>query len=144
MRAAAILLTALWLGLPAAAPADEAGWRLLSQAAFEEMESDRGWMVNKYFPDTLRAAAAGFEITGYVVPVVPEPYLTSFLLVETPDACPFCGPDATPLSVIEVEMARPLPDMPEFTRLTLRGTLEFDESTMTTQMFRLTGAARVE
>ena len=122
---------------------DQDGWSLLRLAEIHEEGLDEDWRAVKHFPPELRAAADEFEVDGFVVPVLPEPYLKQFLLVEQPDNCPFCGNGGYG-PVIEVEMKRPLPDLPEFTRGVISGTLEFNEDPETFQMFRLVDAVLID
>ncbi len=139
-----LVTLALIASLGWGAVASAGGWSSLATAAWEETETEQGWLVRKYFPDTLRNEAADFTITGFLVPVVPEPELSNFLLVETRLDCPYCGESASPTSVLEVELAAPIAHRDEFSRITVRGKLEFIENTMTTQLFRLTEARPVD
>lgn len=139
-----ILTLATITSLLFAVAAQADGWRSLQQASFEEVETDQGWLVRKAFPDSLRDAAPDFEIEGFLVPAVPEPFLKTFLLVQTPLDCPFCGESASPTSVLEVTLATPIQPREEFSRLRVAGRLEFIESTMTTQLFRLVDARVID
>ena len=125
--------------LPAAAPADAAAWRLLGTVQIEEHVDGDLWRVDKTFPEPLRAAAEGFTITGYYIPIVAEPYVSQFVLVEDPANCPFCGVGGYG-PVLEVHLDRPMPDLPEFTPVTLRGDLQFVEDDDTLQLYRLRDA----
>ncbi len=111
------------------------GWALLAGATLAE----EGSAVAKTFPPALIAAAEQFEISGYVVPLVAEPYLKTFLLVPDPADCPFCGGGGYGPS-LEVEMKRALPDVPEGTYVVLNGRLELDRSPETYDLFRLIDA----
>lgn len=119
------------------------GWDLLGTAEVTETGEDETWRAVKTFPDALVAAADGFEIEGYLVPVVPEPYLSTFLLVPDPANCPFCG-DGGYGPVLEVVMRTPLEDMAEGTQIALQGQLEFNRDPETFQMFRLVDAVRID
>jgi len=130
--------------LPLAAPASEPdAWGLLGSAEFEEVIDGDNWSVNKTIPPALRAAAPDFEITGFFVPVLAQGEITEFLLVEDPADCPFCGSSGYG-PVLEVHAKRPMPDMAEFAKITLRGQLEFNESSETLQLYRLKDAILVE
>jgi len=120
-----------------------ANWSLLELASVREVTDGAEWRAEKTFPDELRAAAQGFEISGYYVPVVAEAYVQTFLLVPDPANCPFCG-DGGYGPVLEVTTHRPVPDMLEFAPVTLEGTLEFNEATDTFQMFRLVDARVID
>lgn len=126
-----------------AAPAAEVtGWKGLAQAGAEIVEDKGPFHVEKVFPESLRAAAEGYRVEGYVVPVVPEPWMSTLLLVEQPEDCPFCGSNRE-ATVVEVHLAEPLPEMPQFARIAVTGRLEFVEDPETMQMFRLMEAKRV-
>ncbi len=126
--------------LPAAA--DPAGWDMVTSVELSETISDDGeWRAEKVFPDALRAAAEEtFSVTGYYVPIVPEAYTTTFLIVPTPEDCPFCGGKGGFGTSLEVTTASPIADMPEGTELTVSGTLELMDDPHTFQSMRLTGA----
>lgn len=119
-----------------------AAWDLLRLAEVSEEGEGANWRAVKVIPDALRAQAADFTVSGYLVPIVPEAELTTFLLVEAPENCPFCGNGGYG-PVLEVTMAAPLPDLPEFTEITLRGTLTFNMDPYTFQLYRLEDARRV-
>lgn len=140
MRAAAVAL--VLLATPVWAQ-DDAGWALLNAASLSEVTEGGAVRVEKVFPPELVQAAEAFEISGYLVPNAAQPYLKRFLLVPDPANCPFCG-DSGYGPVLEVEMTKALPDLPEGTPLTLKGRLELDRSPETYDLFRLTGAEVVE
>ena len=123
-----------------AAPAWPDGWDLLSAIEVEEVQVEDRWEARKTYPDALLAAREGFEITGHVVPVVPQAELELFLLVPDPDDCPFCGSAGYGPS-LEVTMRRPL-DAAEGEEVTLRGTLEIVADPATWEAVRLTDAVR--
>lgn len=135
----ALSIAAALLCSHAAGAEEENGWTLLRLAQIDEEGEGDAWRAVKIFPEPLRAAAQDFEITGFIVPILAEPELTHFLLVEQPEDCPFCG-SAGYAPTLEVTMARALPDLPEFTQITLRGTLEFIEDPQTFQLYRLVDA----
>ena len=128
----ALILTLATLTDPALAAASAQGWDLLEATEIREEIDGDDWRAVKTFPDAVRDNATGFRVTGYVVPVQAQPYITTFLLVKDPANCPFCG-TATDAPVIEVHMAAPLPDMPEFSEITIEGDLEFVEDPYTLQ-----------
>ena len=105
-------------------------WDLIQAIEYEETETETSWSVKKTIPEGLRAQADEFEITGYYVPVEAQAYVSSFLLVPDPADCPFCGENGYGPS-LEVKMKRPMPDVPEATRITIRGTLHIDDSSET-------------
>lgn len=121
----------------------EGSWDLLATATFTETIDGNHWEVKKTFPKPLRAAAKNFEIKGFFVPVIAQGAITEFLLVEDPDDCPFCGNGGYG-PVLEVKTTRPMPDLPEFAEITLRGLLKFNESSETMQMFRLEEAVLIK
>ncbi|MEL6608678.1 MAG: hypothetical protein AAFO58_02705 [Pseudomonadota bacterium] len=95
--------------------------------------------VAKDFPETLTDGQA-YAIEGYVVPIEAQAYIQSFLLVEDPSSCPFCGSDPSMSPALEVMLKAPIPDLPEFTYVRVEGTLEFVNDPETFQLFRLVGA----
>ncbi|MBT54554.1 MAG: hypothetical protein CMF72_14305 [Mameliella sp.] len=113
--------------LATAPPALANPWNLIEAIEYKETETETSWSVAKIIPDDLRAMADSFEITGYYVPVEAQAYVSSFLLVPDPADCPFCGENGYGPS-LEVKMKRAVPDMPEATKITLRGTLHIDNS----------------
>ena len=131
------LALAAALVIPAAAAAD--GWDLLSSIEVVEVEEGEIWRAEKSFPDELRAAADGFRVTGYLVPIVPEPYLQTFLVVEDPADCPFCGSGGYG-SVLEVVLREPMPQLAEFALIEVTGRLELIDDPMTLQSARLVDA----
>lgn len=127
-----LILTLVTLTSPAFAADTAHGWDLLETIEIREEIDGNDWRAIKTFPEAVRDKADGFRISGYVVPVEAEPYVTTFLLVKDPANCPFCG-TAADAPVIEVHLAAPMPDMPEFTEVTVEGDLEFVEDPFTMQ-----------
>ena len=127
-----------------ATPDSDAPWRLLAEVEIEEVIDGLDWRAEKTFPDALRAAAGqAFEIAGFFVPVTAEAYTRTFLLVQDPADCPFCGSGGYG-PVVEVHMRHPLPDMPEFSPLSLRGDLILIDDPETFQLYRLEDAVRID
>eukprot|EP01023_Acetabularia_acetabulum_P059749 TRINITY_DN71854_c0_g1_i1.p2 TRINITY_DN71854_c0_g1~~TRINITY_DN71854_c0_g1_i1.p2 ORF type:complete len:150 (+),score=22.45 TRINITY_DN71854_c0_g1_i1:90-539(+) len=120
-----------------AAPADP--WGLLASVEIEEIITDDLWQAKKTFPRALRAATDGFRISGYVVPVTAEPYIATFILVEDPAGCPFCGNDGYG-PVLEVQLKRPIGGLVEFDQITVEGRLELIHDPETFQSYRLLDA----
>lgn len=144
MRSASLILSCLlFAAAPFSAQSNGTAWQLLNTAEFTEIIEGDNWRVEKTIPDALKAAAQDFEITGFFVPVLAQGEITEFLLVEDPADCPFCGSGGYG-PVLEVTSKRPMPDLAEFAQITLRGTLEFNESPETLQLFRLKDAILVE
>ncbi|WP_425049922.1 hypothetical protein [Psychromarinibacter sp. S121] len=137
LPALAIILTLATGSRPSAA--EPAGWGLLGAIEIREVEKDGRWAVEKTYPDALRAAANDFSVTGYYVPVEAQAYVRSFLLVPDPADCPFCGTNGYG-PTLEVHMRKPLPDMPEGTEITVRGTLRLLDSDETYQSVIMTEA----
>ena len=126
---------------------DDGGWALLGLAEITEtpVPGDTGvtYRIDKRFDPALQAAAAAeFTISGYLVPLLAEPYLDRFLLVPDPADCPFCG-NAGYGPSLPVDMKRALPDLPEGTFLILSGQLELDRSAESFDLYRLFDAVRV-
>ena len=122
-----------------AASEAEQAWSLLATAEVREVTSEGEWKAVKTFPDVLRAAREDFKVSGFYVPIQAQGYVTSFILVESPASCPFCG-DSGYGPVLEVTMKRPMPDLPEFSQITVLGRLEFNEASDTFQMYQLVDA----
>lgn len=139
MRAITLTLGILTSLIASAALPTEGAWRLLASVEIEEFEDGDIWEARKTFPDALVAAKSDFEITGYVVPITAEPYIQTFILVEDPDSCPFCGSSGYG-PVLEVHLKRPMDALTEFTVLTVTGQLELIEDTQTYQSYRLVEA----
>ncbi len=136
------ITTSLWAAFagPGTALTDiEAQWRLLAEVEIEEHVEDGIWTAEKRFPDALLAAREGFEIEGYLVPITPEAFIETFLLVEDPADCPFCGSSGYG-PALEVELRHPLRDLPEFSRIRVRGELQTIEDPETYQALRLVDA----
>lgn len=126
-----ILTLATLIGSAFAADSVQGGNLLETIEIREEIDCD-DWRAIKTVPEAVRGKANAFRISGYVVPVEAEPCISTFLLVKDPANCPFCG-TAADAPVIEVHMAAPMPDMPEFTEVTVEGDLEFVEDPFTMQ-----------
>lgn len=138
-----MLLSILMLGMPTEGQSDDSAWRLLGAVQIEEKGEGLNWEAVKTFPDDLRAAIDAFRITGFAVPIVPEPYVQTFLLVADPEDCPFCGSSGYGPS-LEVHLKRPMADLAEFDVVTLEGRLELIEDPQTFQAYRLMDAIAVE
>lgn len=134
-----MLATLTSLALSAGVAAADTGWDLLGTAVADPMVTGNKLTFEKNFPDELVAAAEGFEIEGFYVPVEAQAYIQSFLIVEDPADCPFCG-GAGYGPVLEVYLDEPMKDRAEFSLIGVRGTLEFVDDPETLQMFRLVGA----
>ena len=115
-------------------------WGLLASVEFTEHITETTWRVEKIFPQDLRGATEGFEITGFVVPIEAQGMIKSFLLVDDPLSCPFCGTGESYGPVLEVHLKRAVPSIAEFARVTVRGDLELIEDETTFQFFRLNQA----
>ncbi|WP_176445062.1 hypothetical protein [Maliponia aquimaris] len=126
-----------------ATPALADPWDLITAIEYSETETETSWSVKKTVPDALRAMAGDFEITGYYVPVEAQAYVSTYLLVPDPADCPFCGTNGYG-PALEVAMKRPMPDVPEATRITVRGTLNFDDSPETYRAVFLTDGVLVD
>lgn len=139
-----VILTSLLAG-PVAA---QEGWDLIGAVEVEEayvVDADEGgerYVASKTYPDALMEAAEGFTITGHVVVLVPEPELTTFLLIEDPDDCPFCGTGEGG-AALEVVAARPIGGVQDADRITVRGTLTPIRDPDTYQAIRLVDAERL-
>lgn len=137
-------VTSLAAVTAAAAGDPEANWRLLAMVEISETVTDDGvWRADKSFPPELRAAREDFEIEGYFVPITSEPFVRTFLLVEDPADCPYCGGGGYG-PVLEVTLKRPLAELPEFSRIRVRGDLAFVEDPETMQSTVLEDAIVLE
>ncbi|MEL6913258.1 MAG: hypothetical protein AAFP13_02030 [Pseudomonadota bacterium] len=141
------LPAALAAGLATAAAAEfwdsDAAWNLLNLASVSEAVVDDTWFAVKAFPEELRAATDDFLIEGYVVPILAEPEISSFILVQDPENCPFCGTGSGYAPVLEVILGEPIPSVEEFSRIRVQGELELIDDPQTFQMFVLVNAAPV-
>jgi len=139
-----ILTLGIITSLLAAPPviADEAAWDLLSSVKIDEVADGDSWKAIKEFPDELAAARESFEIQGFTVPILAQSEQLIVLLVEYPADCPFCGGGGYGQG-LEVHMRDPLPDMPEFSPLRVRGTLVFVEDPETFHAFLLDDAVPI-
>jgi hypothetical protein len=126
-------------GLPASANP----WALITAIEYKETETASSWAVEKTVPEDLRVMADSFEITGFYVPVEAQAYVSQFLLVPDPADCPFCGENGYG-PTLEVQMIRPVPDMPEGAEVSVKGQLRFDESTETYRAVYLTEAVLID
>lgn len=126
-----------------AAPVQANPWALMAQIQYIENEKDGEWSVQKLIPEALKEAGEGFEITGFYVPVEAQSKVRTFLLVPDPADCPFCGTNGYG-PTLEVFMRHPINDEAEGTRMTLRGTLQLDESPETYRAVLLVNAKRVD
>ena len=137
---ATIISLALATGTAGAETDPDAPWRLLGAIEItEEIDGDL-WRMVKTYPEELLATREAFEITGYLVPIAAEAYLSTFVLVQDPADCPFCGANAGYGPVLEVHLRRPLPHLREFDRVRTRGTLELIDDPETMQSVVLTDA----
>lgn len=135
---------AFLLGLVASAcllPAQASGdpWGLLAAVEVEEVIEGESYAALKTYPPALIAAQDSFEITGYVVPITAEPFISTFMLVEDPANCPFCGGSGYG-PVLEVQLKRPIGTLREFTEITVEGRIELIEDPETFQSYRLVDA----
>lgn len=136
-------ITALCAAMLCAAPALANPWTLITAIEYNETETATSWSVEKKIPEDLRAMTNGFEITGFYVPVEPQGYVSQFLMVSDPADCPFCGENGYG-PTLEVQMKRPVPDMPEGSEITVKGQLKFDESPETYRAVFLTEAVLID
>lgn len=134
-------LTLGWIAPQAALGlSPEAVWNQFAQAMSVE-QSDFTW--KKTYPDSLNDGME-VQVTGFIVPIQVQAYFTTFLLVDDPQNCPFCGSGAGYGPVLEVELKRPMPETVEFEAITVAGKLEFIEDEYTSQLFRLVEARLIE
>ena len=117
---------------------DEAPWLLLSEIEITETINGDMWSAQKTYPDAL-STTEPFTITGYYVPLMAQAYQSQILLVPDPADCPFCGTNEYG-PTLEVHLSEPLPDMPQFTLLTVTGQLQKIEDPETWQAIRLVEA----
>ncbi|MEM6896058.1 MAG: hypothetical protein AAF576_01685 [Pseudomonadota bacterium] len=118
----------------------DAAWNLLNTATVSERLKDGRWEAVKRFPDPLRDAAESFVVEGFVIPILPEPELSTFMMVQDPNNCPFCGTGSGYAPVLEVMLSHAIPSVPEFSRMRVTGELELIDDPDTYQMFRLVSA----
>jgi len=113
---------------------------LLSQVELREVETDTSWHVEKTFPKALSTGSQSFQITGFVVPYEAQGEMETFLLVDDPLSCPFCGTGESYGPVLEVWLKRAVDNIPEFSLITVVGELELITDPMTMQLYRLVNA----
>lgn len=135
---ALILTLGIITSLATAAAAVGDPWRLLAAVEIKEVIDGDHYAAIKTYPPALLDADR-FLISGFVVPVTSEPYIETFILVEDPANCPFCGGD-TYGPVLEVQLKRPMGSLVEFTELTVEGRIELIEDPETYQSYRLVDA----
>lgn len=133
-----VTLTSIALCLPVLASAGDA-WRLLSAIEIEESETNGVWKVEKHFPAALTDQDSTFTISGFAIPIVAQPYIETFLLVQDPADCPFCGDGGYGPS-LEVTLKHPIDTLEEGTAVTVSGQLVLDHSPETYQAARLQAA----
>ena len=136
---AIILTLGIITSLATAATAVSDPWRLLASIEIKEVIDGDHYAAIKTYPPALLETADTFLISGYVVPVTAEPYIETFILVEDPASCPFCGSD-TYGPVLEVHLKRPIGNLVEFTELTVEGRIELIEDPGTYQSYRMVDA----
>ena len=138
-RSTLTLVTTTSLALAAlSSPLAADPWALISSVEIEEIETETEWLVKKSYPDGLEQGAT-LEVTGFLVPLLAQAYQSQFLIVPDPADCPFCGNGGYG-PTLEVHVATPLPDLPEFSELTVTGRIELIDSTDTYQALRLVDA----
>jgi len=138
-----VLLALAGLALSALPSAATPFWDLVAQIEYHEEERDGAWIVKKSFPEELVKQADGVTVVGYYVPIGAQAYVRSFVIVPTPEDCPFCGFGGYGIA-LEVQTRKPIPDIAEGTRIQLRGKLMLIESVDTYQSVILTDAALIE
>ena len=114
-------------------------WELLARIEIEDTSDDILPNMIKTFPDEVIAAAQDFQIEGYLIRFVAEPYLREFMIVPDSPECPFCG-GAGYGPYLEVQMREPLDDLPNYTKLHLVGQLEFIDDPKIFDAVKLTDA----
>ena len=134
---AALFLTS---GTETRAAVDVNPWSLLAAVEIEEIIEGDSYQAIKTYPPGLLERQGDFEVTGYVVPVTAEAFMSTFMLVEDPANCPFCGSSGGYGPVLEVQLKRPMPELDEFTEVTVSGTIELIEDPETYQSYRLVEA----
>ncbi|MEL7114094.1 MAG: hypothetical protein AAGP08_00650 [Pseudomonadota bacterium] len=115
-------------------------WHLLDQVEITEVEQNNEWLAVKAFPPELRAAADGFTIEGYYLPIEAQGYVQSFLLIRDQDDCPFCGFGSGYGPSLEVSLKRPIGDRVPYSRIRVRGELQLIDDPGTYLAYRLTNA----
>lgn len=118
----------------------ETVWNELAQSMAVE-QSDFTW--KKDYADSL-TNGMNLTVTGFIVPVQVQAYFDSFLLVDDPQNCPFCGNGEGYGPVLEVQLKRAIPETAEFALITVEGTLEFVGDEYSSQLFRLKDARVVD
>ncbi|MGR3435904.1 MAG: hypothetical protein ACU0CO_13610 [Shimia sp.] len=132
---------AFGLGAQAANGYDpDAAWNELMDATFQEVIDGDFYAVLKDFPAAHQGGVDDFRIQGFVVPIEAQGRIGSFLLVQDPANCPFCGTGDSLAPVLEVLLKRRVPDIAEFTEVRVTGTLTPVVDPETWQLYRLTDA----
>lgn len=143
MRTLAITISLAigWLAPQSAfAQSPEAVWNQLAQGMSLE-QSDFTWKKN--YPETL-SDGMPLTVKGYIVPIEAQAYFTTFLLVDDPQNCPFCGNGQGYGPVLEVVLKRRIAETAEFAQITVQGTLEFVGDEYSSQLYRLNDARVVD
>ncbi len=139
MRATILTLGIITSAYATSALASDDAWDILASVEIEEVIEGDNYAAIKTFPPDLIARKDDFEISGFVVPITSEPYIQTFILVEDPANCPFCGGSGYG-PVLEVKLKRPIGTLTEFTELTVEGRLELIEDPETFQSYRMVDA----
>lgn len=115
-------------------------WNEFSQAMSLE-QSDFTW--KKTYPASLEDGMP-LTVRGFVVPTQAQAYFDTFLLVNDPQDCPFCGNGEGYGPVLEVILKRKIPETGEFAQITVEGQLEYVGDKYTSQLFRLKNARVID
>lgn len=130
----ATLIAVLFAGPLWAEEDPGAAWRLIASVEVREEVEGNAYKAVKTYPDALmEAASQPFTIQGYYVPVEAQAYVTTFLVVEDPADCPYCGSNSGYGPALEVHMSKPMPDLPEASLIRVQGRLVLNRDPETFQ-----------
>ncbi|MEO0342301.1 MAG: hypothetical protein AAF198_02580 [Pseudomonadota bacterium] len=140
-----VLITVFWPQSGTTTPRGHTtqAWQLLASVEIYDTSDSLMPNVVKTFPDNLRAATNEFEIEGYLLRYLAEPYLQAFMLVPDPPECEFCGGGGYG-PFLDVQMKTPMSDLPNYTKLRVRGTIELIEDPEIYEAVRLVDAVLVD
>lgn len=133
-------LALLAVGTTTPALANDDPWAVLSAIEIDEIVSEGSYRVVKTYPVEIENGVERFQITGYAMPLTPEPgtATTQVMLVSDMGDCPFCGSPEHG-GQLQVELAEPVV-IEDGARISVVGALELVDDPETWQAAIMRGA----